>query len=271
MTASANGSAAPVDAWAVTGKLRHAVVCDGRLLHLRLAAPPGNVLDRALIADLQSVLGEKGSEPGLRAVLLDHEGSHFSYGASVEEHLPGEVETLLPAFHALARTILDLPLPLVAAVRGRCLGGGLELASLAGRIFASADAKLGQPEIRLGVFAPLASALLPERIGPSAAEDLLLTGRVVAAEEACALGLVHAVTDDPAAAARAWVEEHLIGHSAFAVRLAARAARGALAARVSKRLAEVEALYLNTLMAGADPVEGLTAFLEKREPAWRNR
>lgn len=246
---------------------------DGRLLRIRLARPKANVLDAAMVAALdEAFAGAAAPEsPALRGVLLDAEGPHFSFGASVEEHLPASCAGMLRGFHALLLRMLDLPLPILVAVRGQCLGGGLELASAGSLLFAAPDAKLGQPEIVLGVFAPAASCLLPERIGPAAAEDLLLSGRTIDAAEALRIGLATAVADDPEAAALAWFDQHLAPRSAASLAFAVRAARGGLAARARARLAELERLYLEELMALRDPVEGLSAFLEKRPARWEDR
>ena len=157
------------------------------------------------------------------------------------------------------------------AVRGQCLGGGLELAAAGHLIFAAPGAMFGQPEIRLAVFAPAASCLLPEKIGPSRAEDLLFSGRSIGAEEAHRIGLVNAVADDPSQAALAYFEEHLAPRSASSLRLAVRAARYDLVNRIRRKLAEVERLYLEELMATRDAVEGLTAFIAKRPPVWEDR
>jgi cyclohexa-1,5-dienecarbonyl-CoA hydratase len=188
----------------------------------------------------------------------------------VQEHLPDQVAGMLRGFHGLFRAIAESGLPVLAAVRGACLGGGLELASLAQRLFAAPDARLGQPEILLGVFAPVASLILAERVGRAHAENLCLTGRTVGAEEALAMGLVDAVADDPSAAALAWAREHFLLLSATSLRHAVRAIRLGLNARLGSELAQLERLYLDELMRCADPVEGLRAFLEKRPPAWRN-
>jgi cyclohexa-1,5-dienecarbonyl-CoA hydratase len=246
---------------------------DGRLLRIRLARPKANVLDTPMVAALAEALAgaSAAGEPALRGVLLDAEGPHFSFGASVEEHLPARCAAMLRGFHAALLAMLELPVPILVAVRGQCLGGGLELATAGSLLFAAPDAKLGQPEIVLGVFAPAASCLLPERIGPSAADDLLLSGRSVDAAEALRLGIVQAVADDPEAAALAWFDQHLAPRSATALAFAVRAAREGLARRVRARLAEVERLYLEELMARRDPVEGLTAFLEKRPARWEDR
>lgn len=248
---------------------------DGRLLRLRLARPKANVLDAAMVAALDEAFGAAArpepGRPALRGILLDHEGPHFSFGASVEEHLPGRCADMLKGFHALVLRVLECPVPVLVALRGQCLGGGLELAAAGGLLFAGGDARLGQPEMNLGVFAPAASCLLPERIGPGAAEELLLSGRSLDAQEALRLGLVCSVSEDPAAAALAWYQAHLAGKSASSLAFAVRAARAGLVERVRTKLAALEALYLDGLMATRDATEGLGAFLEKRPARWEDR
>jgi cyclohexa-1,5-dienecarbonyl-CoA hydratase len=248
---------------------------EGRLLRVRLSRPKANVLDAEMVSALDEAFAAAArpspDAPALRGVLLDAEGPHFSFGASVEEHLPAECAGMLRGFHALLLRMLELPVPVLVAVRGQCLGGGLELVSAGGVAFAGRDAKLGQPEIVLGVFAPAASCLLPERIGPLAAEDLLLSGRSLDAAEAQRLGLVTAVSDDPEAAALAWFDEHLSKRSASSLGFAVRAARAGLVERVRTKLAALEELYLSGLMSTRDAVEGLTAFLEKRPARWEDR
>ena len=244
---------------------------DGALLRLRLSRPKANIIDAAMIGALRAALGEHLTDARLRAVLLEAEGPHFSFGASVEEHLPGSCAAMLRELHALLLTLVGSPVPVLVAVRGQCLGGGLELAAAGHLIFAAPGAMFGQPEIRLGVFAPAASCLLPERIGPSRAEDLLFSGRSIGAEEAHRIGLVHALADDPGVAALAYFEEHLAMRSASSLRFAVRAARYDLVYRIRRKLAEVERLYLEELMATHDAVEGLTAFIAKRPPVWEDR
>ena len=245
---------------------------DGRLLRIRLDRPKANVLDAAMIAALEAAFAAAGGEtPALRGILLDAEGPHFSFGASVEEHLPATCGAMLTSFHALLVRMLELQVPVLVAVKGQCLGGGLELASAGHLVFAAPDARLGQPEIVLGVFAPAASCLLPERIGPGAAADLLLSGRSIDGTEAHRLGLACAVAADPEAAALAWFDAHLAGRSAASLGFAVRAAHLGLAGRVRASLKALEKLYLDELMTRADPVEGLTAFIEKRPARWEDR
>lgn len=252
-------------------KLRLEPLLDGAVWRCSLDAPKGNVLDTKLVGDLNHTLERAQREDALKALLVTAEGPHFSFGASVEEHLPATVGGMLRGFHALLARVVESDLPVVVAVRGMCLGGGLELAAACHRVCATADAKLAQPEVRLGVIAPAASVLLPLRIGQGAADDLLLSGRSITGTDAHRLGLVDELAADPEAAARAWLAEHIVPHSASTLRHATRAARWRFAREFRAGIAALEDLYLRELMRTDDALEGLHAFMEKRAPAWRNR
>lgn len=244
---------------------------DGALLRLCLARPKANIVDAEMIAALYRALSESRDKRDLKAVLLSAEGPHFSFGASVEEHLPEQCASMLSSFHALISSLFAFSVPVLVSVRGQCLGGGLEVASAGHLIFAAPDAHFGQPEIKLGLIAPAASVLLPLKIGQSRAEDLLFSGRSMDAAEAREAGLVNYVADDPDAAALEYFDRNYATLSAAALRHAVRAARLALTETVRERIAAVEELYLEDLMATADAVEGLNAFLQKRAAVWENR
>ena len=146
---------------------------DGALLRLRLARPKANLIDAEMISALSRSFVSYQENKGVLAALVDHEGPHFSFGASVEEHLPEQCEQMLKKLHSLIGTMLAWPKPILIAAHGQCLGGGLEFALAGSLLFVGRDSKLGQPELKLGVFAPAASVLLPLRIGQGRAEDLL--------------------------------------------------------------------------------------------------
>lgn len=242
----------------------------GSLVRIRLARPKANIIDSAMMQALEHHFAEHTGNSDAKAVILDAEGTNFSFGASVEEHMPDNCAHMLAGFHRLLKTMLACPVPIVAAVQGQCLGGGLELALAANFIFAAKDAKLGQPEIKLGVFAPAASCLLSERIGRARAEELLFSGSSVNAFEALDLGIVNRVTDDPTGAALDWFQENIAPLSASSMRYAVRAARGDAADRLGAALDSVERLYLDELMSTRDAVEGLEAFVAKRPAKWEN-
>lgn len=244
---------------------------DGRLLRLRLNRPKANIVDAGMIAALSAALAEHGGNPGLLAILLDAEGPHFSFGASVEEHLPDQCADMLKDLHALVLAMVESTVPIIVAVRGQCLGGGLEVAMAGHLMFVAPDASLGQPEIKLGVFAPAASCLLPERMARVAAEELLYSGRSISGEEAVRLGLANMAAEDPEAAALAWFDAHVAPLSGAALRHAVTAARLGYGERVAERIAAVEKLYLEGLMHTRDAVEGLQAFIAKRPANWEHR
>ena len=177
---------------------------------------------------------------------------------------------MLRKINALIMQMIQYPVPIIAAVRGQCLGGGLEVACAASLIIAAADAQLGQPEISLAVIAPAASCLLPERVGQAQAEMLLLSGESIDALRANKIGLVDEISESPSDAALTWVERNLIGKSASSLRFAVRAARLDYSERIAAKLDLVEKMYVDELMQTKDPAEGLNAFLEKRKPVWKN-
>ncbi len=251
--------------------LKVALERDGALLHLTLNRPKANICDAQMIEALQEALDAHAGHAALRGVLLDAEGPHFSFGASVEEHLAERCAGMLASLHALILALAGCRVPVLVAVRGQCLGGGLEIALAGGPIFAAPNAQFGQPEIKLGVFAPAASCLLPWRVSAVAAEDLLCSGRSIEATQALAIGLVQMLADDPVAAALAYFDEHLAPRSAAALAHAMQAARAPRLAALRDELARVERLYLQSLMKTRDANEGLAAFLAKRSPTWEHR
>ena len=264
-------NASPTHGLAATGPLEIWLDRDEALLRLRLDRPKANIIDAAMIASLAQGFAAYVDPGSVRAALIDAEGPHFSFGASVEEHLPARCAEMLSSLHGLLKAMLEWPRPILVAVHGQCLGAGLELALAGSLIFASRDAHFGQPEIKLGVFAPAASCLLPSRIGQAAAEDLLFSGRSIDATEAKTLGLAHTVADDAEAAALHYFDTHLAMKSAASLAWAVEAARGSYVPEVERRITQVERLYLNHLMQTRDANEGLAAFLAKRPPIWEHR
>jgi cyclohexa-1,5-dienecarbonyl-CoA hydratase len=244
---------------------------DGAVLRLALHAPPGNILDSGLIEDLSRALETAGRSPALKAILFEGSGRHFSYGASIEEHRPERVAALLGSFHGLFRRLAGIDRVLVAAVRGQCLGGGMELACFCHRVFAQPRARFAQPEISLGVFAPVASIILARRAGQAVADDICLTGRSLSASEALASGLVDQIAANPRKAAEDWIARRLLSKSAASLSIAVRAVRLQWNAGFLRDLEQVERLYLDDLMRTEDAREGVEAFLAKRRPVWKDR
>jgi len=252
------------------GPVRVEIAEGGALWRVLLATPKANILDEEKLKGLTEVFARAREEGGLKAVVVEGEGPHFSFGASVEEHLPGRFEGMIPTFHGMFHAMLDSEIFTIAAVRGQCLGGGLELAAFCNRLIASPEAKLGQPEIQIGVLAPVASVILAGKVGRNSAEDICISGRSLGAEEARRIGLVDEIAEDPGEAAAAYARDHLLPRSASSLRIAMRAVRVGFADRFRAELKEVERIYTEDLMTTADAVEGLQSFVEKRKPDWKD-
>jgi cyclohexa-1,5-dienecarbonyl-CoA hydratase len=244
---------------------------DGALLRLRLDRPKANIVDAEMITALDRALADHLDNPAIAAVLLDAQGPHFCFGASVEEHLPEQCAAMLRMIHGLILRIAGSPVPVMVAIRGQCLGGGLEVAMAAHLLFVSPDANLAQPEINLGIIAPAASCLLPRKVSRAAAEDMLISGRGIDGARACEIGLANVVADDPEQAALDYFDAHLASKSASSLRYAVRAARLGFVESLGAQLKAVEELYLDRLMSTRDAVEGLVSFVEKRPAKWENR
>jgi len=243
----------------------------GAVLRVLLNAPPGNILDIAMLSEMDRRLAAEEGSKHLKALVFEGAGPNFSYGVSIPEHRPQTVDAMLRAFHDLVRRLLRLDRLMLAVVRGQCLGGGMEFACFCHRVFVHPKARLGLPEINLGVFPPLASVILPLRSGQAVADEACLVGRTFSAREALALRLADEVAADPRRAADRFIAKQILPKSAAALSCAARAARLRFNRTVLRDLAETERIYLEDLMRTEDAKEGIEAFMEKRAPKWKDR
>jgi cyclohexa-1,5-dienecarbonyl-CoA hydratase len=234
------------------------------------AESPGNVLTEQLVRALRATLGDLAEERHLRLVTIEGAGRDFSFGASLQEHLPDDIARVLPEMHGLIVDLLELPIPTAAVVRGRCLGGGFELALACDVVFASDLATFGLPEIAIGAFPPAGCVLLPARVGYGRASAAILTGEPRPAAFWHAAGLVEEVIEEEEMTATldAWFTRTLARHSAASLRQATRALRAPLLDLCRTGLPRVEQLYLTELIRAHDATEGVRAFLDKRVPRW---
>ena len=240
---------------------------------LVFAHDPGNLLTLDAVRQLRTALEDLHDARHLRLVTIEGAGPDFSFGASIPEHRAGEIGQVLPEAHALIGDLLSCPAPTAALVRGRCLGGGFELALACDFIFAAETATFALPEIALGVFPPAAAVLLPWRAGGARATSAVLTGATRSASEWFAAGLIERIApeSDLVHAVDEWFAATLGRWSAESLRHTVRTARAALVATVDRELPEAERRYLAELMGSADACEGIQAFLEKRPPRWIDR
>lgn len=119
----------------------------------------GNVLDNIMMNEILDCLNEIRQQNEIKLITFQGEGKHFSFGASVEEHTKELAPVMLQTFHKIFMTLVEMQVPTLAKISGQCLGGGMELALICNFLFADKSAKMGQPEIVLGVFPPPASII----------------------------------------------------------------------------------------------------------------
>lgn len=238
---------------------------------IELDRPPLNILTRDMLRDVREQLRRLAEQPDLRVLLLTATGDHFSAGADVGEHLPPHHLSLIPEFLDTVAALDAFPVPVVAGVRGRCVGGGFELVQPVDLIVAGQGASFGQPEIALGVFPPAACVLLPGRLPPSLVSRMIYSGESISAVEAERWGLVARVVPDGNVEQEALAEARRIArHSAAALRAAKAALHGCGTLARHAALRAAGQVYLHELMETHDAVEGLRAFTDKRRPVWRH-
>ena len=245
-----------------------------RVARISFARPPLNIFNIAMMREIGAALEHCEQQNDLVAIVFAAaEGTKaFSAGVAVEEHVPETVVEMLDSFHGIFRTLGRISKPAIAVVNGAALGGGCELVLACDIVIATERAKFGQPEIKLGVFPPVAAILLPRIVGEKKARELVLLGEIIGADEALRHGLVnYVVTGNDLEQKTGTVLASLRGLSASSLKATRTALDATALGGTDSLLTTVENLYLNELMKTEDAGEGLRAFMEKRQPEWKNR
>jgi cyclohexa-1,5-dienecarbonyl-CoA hydratase len=243
-----------------------------RVASIVLNRPPLNVINLELLDEFDAAWSEVEDLKAQVAVISGAGERAFSAGVDVADHAPGRIQSILEKFHRTILRIRRSDCVSIAAVHGHALGGGAELAMMCDLIIASEDTQIGQPEISLGCYPPIAVAYLPGAVGFHKASEMVLLGEPVSAAEAQRLGLITKVV--PRAnlieAVDVYVEK-LLTKSSAVLALTKRALREGAGTHFEKALDRAQELYLRDLVRTDDMVEGMNAFLEKRPPSWKNR
>ena len=246
---------------------------EDRVARITFARPPLNVLNISMMREVGRALVESAQREIVAIVFdADKECRAFSAGVAIEEHVEGTIYQMLDSFHAIFRQLEQIAKPTIAVVDGAALGGGCELVAACDIVIASDRSRFGQPEIKLGVFPPVAAVVLPLVIGEKRARELILTGEIIDAVEASRLGLCNHVV--PSAHLDGKLVEvlaklrDLSGTSLQFTRQSLDLGRGRT---LDAALTQQENIYLHELMKTADANEGIKAFMEKRKPVWRHR
>jgi cyclohexa-1,5-dienecarbonyl-CoA hydratase len=246
----------------------------GRVARIAFAHPPLNILTIAMMREIVDAINRAAQAPDTCAIVFAGSPASraFCAGVSIEEHKPETVFQMLDSFHSIFRALNTVSKPVIALVGGAALGGGCELAAFADIVIATPSARFGQPEIKLGVFPPVAAVILPRVIGEKRAREMILTGELLTAEVAESLGLVNHVVAENAIEARC--EELLNAFRQMSVpglEMARRAMVQTWGLGFDEALKRAEDLYLNELMSFRDPQEGVEAFIAKRPPRWKHK
>lgn len=245
-----------------------------RVARITFSRPPLNILSIAMMKEIADAIGQVGQSPDTCAIVFaaSQSSGAFCAGVSIEEHKPETVYQMLDGFHSIFRLLNTVSKPVIAVVGGAALGGGCELAAFADIVIASTSARFGQPEIKLGVFPPVAAFVLPRVMGEKRARELVLTGELLTAEAALSLGLVNHIVAENELETKA--EEFLTVFrqmSVPALEMARRAMIQTLGLGFDEALKRSEDIYLNELMSFKDPHEGVEAFIAKRPPRWKHK
>lgn len=239
------------------------------LAKITINLPPLNILDIPTLEEMSQALAELKEDDEVKVVAITGSGEKaFSAGVAVGDHLGDKLPKMVEVFHKLFVSLVEVDKPTIALVNGVALGGGCEIVAGCDMAVASDKAKLGQPEIKLGVYPPPASVLFPRILGRQKAFELILSGDSISAKEAERIGLVTKVV--PAAEFKQASEEFVKRFTANSG-LALTQARRALYRNFDLNFHEAlkaTGVDATMVMAGENSVEGLSAFLEKRKPIW---
>jgi cyclohexa-1,5-dienecarbonyl-CoA hydratase len=245
---------------------------DGEIARLTLDRPEHNLLNERMLAEIAAGINTLGERNDVKLIILDSAGKAFSGGIELGEYTQRRVFQLLDAFHGAFTAMLDTSKPVLVVINGPAYGGGAELAALGDLVIATPKARFAQPEIKLGVFPPLAAAILPYILGPKLALELVLTGEVMTAERARELGLVNWLV--PEAELPKKVDEliaKVTAQSGPVLTMAKKAIIGSMGLPLREGVRNSMKVFLNELADLEDAQEGLRAQVEKRAPKWKNR
>ncbi|MDI6708332.1 MAG: enoyl-CoA hydratase/isomerase family protein [Candidatus Thermoplasmatota archaeon] len=249
-----------------------AIERDESKVKIILNRPPLNILNIEMLEEINIALNRFCDDSNLRAVIIAAHGKAFSAGVDIKDHTEEKVDKMIKVFHEMFKNLSLTKAPTIALVNGVALGGGCELALFCDLVVASEKAEFGQPEIKVGVFPPIAAIIFPKLTGIKKTLELILTGETITANEAKELGLINIVL--PAENFDALADEFIkkiITNSAVVLHLAKRSIYDTAGLSYDNAIKKIEDLYLNKLMKTEDAKEGLRAFLEKRKPVWKNK
>jgi cyclohexa-1,5-dienecarbonyl-CoA hydratase len=248
------------------------IIDEGDVVSLVFNRPPLNVLNIAMMKEINAALSELLLHNTAKVFLIKAEGKAFSAGVDVADHVAEKIDEMMNEFHRVFDNINKFKIPVIAVVEGAALGGGCEVAIFCDMILASEKAKFGQPEIKVGVFPPIAAVIFPRLIGRNRTLEWLMNGETISALEAEKIGLVNKVF--PVENFETHIKNFVAkftAQSKVILEMTKRAVDTSLRRPVMEAISNAEEIYMKEMMKTEDANEGLAAFLEKRNPVWKNK
>lgn len=250
---------------------KYIILEKGTISKIILNRPPLNILNIEMMNEINLALEELQKE-NTKCIAISSLVKSFSVGVDIKEHIAEKVNEMIEVFHRIFYNLQKIEVPTVAVVNGSALGGGCELAISCDIVLASDKSTFGQPEIKVGVFPPIACVKFPRLIGRNKTIELLLNGEVISSENAKEIGLINQVfpSENFEEEVKKFLEK-LTSNSLVVLKLTKKAIHSSLELNYANGVKNVEEIYLNKLMKTEDANEGLNAFIEKRKPIWRER
>jgi cyclohexa-1,5-dienecarbonyl-CoA hydratase len=245
---------------------------DAGVARMTLNRPKYNELNERMLKELAVGIESLSEKDDVKVIVLDSALEMFCGGIEIREYTTERVFQVLDAFHHIFLAMLDIGKPVITVINGKAIGGGCELAAFGDMVIATPKAVFAQPEIKLGVFPPLATTIFPFIVGPKLALEIVLTGQAITAERACELGLVNRLV--PEDQLEKTVKELIVqitSQSGAVLNMAKKAVLDGMGMSLREGMRNSMNIFLNELYRLEDSQEGLRALLEKRKPQWKNR
>lgn len=243
---------------------------------ITISNPPLNALDYETMRNLESVMDEICSDENVHVAVITGKGPNFIIGADInrvnEVKTAAEGEEVTGMAQGIIQMIEDSPKPVIAAINGMCLGGGMELAMACHMRIAGEDVKMGLPEIKLGIMPAFGGSQRSARLlGTARALDIMLTGRFIEMDEALRIGLVNrTVPQNEVLAETVAFSEKIASKSQLAVRAILEGVMKGVVLPLNEGL-RLESRLFGRLAESEDKKEGIAAFFEKRKPHFKNK
>lgn len=246
--------------------------CKDGIAKITFNRPPLNILNIEMMKEINDKIADLQFNTEIKLIVFNAVGKAFSAGVSVEDHTEDKASQMLDEFHRTFRLLNTINIPTLAVVQGYAFGGACELIAFCDLAIAAESAKFGQPEIKVGVFPPVAAIIFPYIMGMKKAMELLLKGEIISAKEALNLNLINKVVPDDSLQAEAdKLISSIAANSSVVIQFTKQTVYKTRFLEFNEALKIAENIYLVELMQTEDAKEGISAFLQKRTPLWKNK